>query len=104
FTDTPPTELAALTLHDALPIFRDGGVLRQGEIDDEFGPVGGGKELVLDEAHGPDRHRKGRKREHDRCPAEAHRKPEHTVERAPQDRKSTRLNSSHVKISYAVFC
>src|SRR5690606_40781248 len=27
-----------------------------------------------------------------RCPA------------GPQDRKSTRLNSSHVKISYAVFC
>src|SRR5690606_39839689 len=24
--------------------------------------------------------------------------------RRPQDRKSTRLNSSHVKISYAVFC
>src|SRR5690606_41358925 len=24
--------------------------------------------------------------------------------RFPQDRKSTRLNSSHVKISYAVFC
>src|SRR5690606_40420418 len=24
--------------------------------------------------------------------------------RHPQDRKSTRLNSSHVKISYAVFC
>src|SRR5690606_42135923 len=24
--------------------------------------------------------------------------------REPQDRKSTRLNSSHVKISYAVFC
>src|SRR5690606_40284450 len=23
---------------------------------------------------------------------------------APRDRKSTRLNSSHVKISYAVFC
>src|SRR5690606_40006922 len=23
---------------------------------------------------------------------------------SPQDRKSTRLNSSHVKISYAVFC
>src|SRR5690606_39585704 len=28
--------------------------------------------------------------------------PEHVVERG--DRKSTRLNSSHVKISYAVFC
>src|SRR5271165_7479286 len=24
--------------------------------------------------------------------------------KGPQDRKSTRLNSSHVKISYAVFC
>src|SRR5690606_41822517 len=27
-----------------------------------------------------------------------------TVEVAMKDRKSTRLNSSHVKISYAVFC
>src|SRR5690606_41225578 len=26
------------------------------------------------------------------------------IRRAAQDRKSTRLNSSHVKISYAVFC
>src|SRR5690349_23045745 len=26
------------------------------------------------------------------------------VERAEKDRKSTRLNSSHVEISYAVFC
>src|SRR6266511_4975960 len=26
------------------------------------------------------------------------------LERLDQDRKSTRLNSSHVKISYAVFC
>src|SRR5690606_39836670 len=25
-------------------------------------------------------------------------------QRPPEDRKSTRLNSSHVKISYAVFC
>src|SRR5690606_41296497 len=28
----------------------------------------------------------------------------HNVGTAPLDRKSTRLNSSHVKISYAVFC
>src|SRR5690554_6996441 len=27
-----------------------------------------------------------------------------TFYRAPRDRKSTRLNSSHVRISYAVFC
>src|SRR2546430_8269053 len=26
------------------------------------------------------------------------------IERAPEDRKSTRLNSSHSQISYAVFC
>src|SRR3989442_6106041 len=26
------------------------------------------------------------------------------VRRRPRDRKSTRLNSSHVRISYAVFC
>src|SRR5690606_40027605 len=26
------------------------------------------------------------------------------INQVPQDRKSTRLNSSHVKISYAVFC
>src|SRR5690349_23444784 len=29
---------------------------------------------------------------------------EYTFVRAPTDRKSTRLNSSHVEISYAVFC
>src|SRR5690606_41336478 len=28
----------------------------------------------------------------------------HLLQRPPVDRKSTRLNSSHVKISYAVFC
>src|SRR5690606_39853895 len=33
--------------------------------------------------------------------AQARRRP---LEDHPQDRKSTRLNSSHVKISYAVFC
>src|SRR5436305_5869265 len=27
-----------------------------------------------------------------------------STKRAPEDRKSTRLNSSHVRISYAVFC
>src|SRR6266511_2618887 len=30
--------------------------------------------------------------------------PTRTVSESPIDRKSTRLNSSHVKISYAVFC
>src|SRR5439155_20169003 len=35
----------------------------------------------------------------DRLPREARR-----FDERPQDRKSTRLNSSHVAISYAVFC
>src|SRR5690349_22734379 len=30
--------------------------------------------------------------------------PPHQASRPPPDRKSTRLNSSHVEISYAVFC
>src|SRR5690606_41954104 len=30
--------------------------------------------------------------------------PENQIEIIEEDRKSTRLNSSHVKISYAVFC
>src|SRR5258707_10089151 len=30
--------------------------------------------------------------------------PKDTIERAAKDRKSTRLNSSHANISYAVFC
>src|SRR3712207_7310136 len=29
---------------------------------------------------------------------------EHVPEQCPEDRKSTRLNSSHANISYAVFC
>src|SRR3712207_8704220 len=34
----------------------------------------------------------------------AHRPPGATATREPRDRKSTRLNSSHANISYAVFC
>src|SRR5438067_12160419 len=66
FNDTAPTEIYTLSLHDALPIYR--------------------QRL----AHGrPPSFRQGQSREF-----------------APQavDRKSTRLNSSHVSISYAVFC
>src|SRR5690606_41829302 len=40
-------------------------------------------------------------RRHDRDVGKLHRLDE---EQAHADRKSTRLNSSHVKISYAVFC
>src|SRR5215471_19794575 len=36
--------------------------------------------------------------------AHEHRPPRLRVHEATRDRKSTRLNSSHVEISYAVFC
>src|SRR5436305_8618681 len=78
FNHTAPTEIYTLSLHDALPILQ-GNVARQVEF------------LWFAEA-----------------------RPE--VQRASvgadlvlfgaggADRKSTRLNSSHVRISYAVFC
>src|SRR5690606_41931812 len=46
--------------------------------------------------------RRGHRR--DRGQDQEHRLPLRNAERCHQDRKSTRLNSSHVKISYAVFC
>src|SRR5690606_41989667 len=47
------------------------------------------------------RYRQARQRR-GRCRAQGLRRRRHR--RAGRDRKSTRLNSSHVKISYAVFC
>src|SRR6266542_474643 len=44
-------------------------------------------------------HRRGDALRRDRCAREQSRVPQH-----PADRKSTRLNSSHGSISYAVFC
>src|SRR3712207_8736332 len=49
--------------------------------------------LVRDEPH-EDRHHAG----------DEARRRQHAVEREAEDRKSTRLNSSHANISYAVFC
>src|SRR5688572_31192097 len=51
-------------------------------------------------------HRLRRSADHDRRQAQAAREDHHSCEgrRCPQDRKSTRLNSSHSQISYAVFC
>src|SRR5256885_8837338 len=77
FNDTATTEIYTLSLHDALPIFR-------------FGFDG-------DRNHGlGERDRL----EHDRVRLVAQR----VTSRSRSDRKSTRLNSSHLVISYAVFC
>src|SRR2546429_6536218 len=81
FNDTATTEIYTLSLHDALPIFQ----LRQGEVR----PHGRGP---------PDRP--------PRSAGGGHRRlgPDHQPHPQPSDRKSTRLNSSHGYISYAVFC
>src|SRR5260221_586474 len=88
FNDTATTEIYTLSLHDALPIYL-GRVLvaevgtRQvalGELHHRAGPLDG---------HGP------ALRATVAVPAE---------DDAAEDRKSTRLNSSHTVISYAVFC
>src|SRR5690606_42031114 len=80
---TAATHLHTLSLHDALPILP------------ERGRTAG---------RGPP----GADRRHPRAApggaaAERHQSRRHEPQRA-RDRKSTRLNSSHVKISYAVFC
>src|SRR5690606_40446591 len=97
-TDSPPTHIPTLPLHDALPIFRTPYSVSFGarrkrypnrrrytcerHMHDMANRLTGlsGSERIT-----PPARRFGR------------------VRRA-RDRKSTRLNSSHVKISYAVFC
>src|SRR2546426_297822 len=77
FNDTATTEIYTLSLHDALPIFRDAGVHR--DCADPPGPLAQQVRVIQ---HGSGAHGVARE----------------------QDRKSTRLNSSHLVISYAVFC
>src|SRR5690606_41590464 len=84
---TPPTEIYTLSLHDALPILTFDDKNQDGNIDyyNDENPEYAAK-----------------------AAAEGKRGNELTIDKdimvLAKDRKSTRLNSSHVKISYAVFC
>src|SRR3712207_7365068 len=82
FNDTATTEIYTLSLHNALPIYepdhRDDACARDRRRGDRGHALLG---------------RRGDEAERVRFRA-------HDV----QDRKSTRLNSSHANISYAVFC
>src|SRR3712207_8061078 len=81
FNDTGTTEIYPLSLHDALPIYRRRHHHRRREL--RRGRV-----------------RQGRLRRH-----RAALRRDRRGQRGPgRDRKSTRLNSSHANISYAVFC
>src|SRR3712207_8596747 len=95
FNDTATTEIYTLSLHDALPIFAQ---LVEGGLEREGGQGGG---LVVVRALRGLEARNGQRDEHaeegqEECD------PGHRSLRS--DRKSTRLNSSHANISYAVFC
>src|SRR3712207_9345125 len=88
FNDTATTEIYTLSLHDALPILKRvreldrGALLRLRIFLVRVGEVN-----------------------HDPLGARALGDQQFALLRLPlQDRKSTRLNSSHANISYAVFC
>src|SRR3989442_3989825 len=78
FNDTATTEIYTLSLHDALPICAPPLTNDEGLIPARQGSKAEPRRLLQHRDRGPPRHRR--------------------------DRKSTRLNSSHVRISYAVFC
>src|SRR3712207_7068594 len=81
FNDTATTEIYTLSLHDALPIFTYGSVeelLQHPKVQALF-------RTRIDTLQQQFAHYE-------------------QVKRFTLDRKSTRLNSSHANISYAVFC
>src|SRR2546430_6489952 len=79
FNDTATTEIYTLSLHDALPIFT-------GRYAQEWALVNGQTSLTTWDRMGYDAG------------------SDNGVVAHAVDRKSTRLNSSHSQISYAVFC
>src|SRR3712207_7078049 len=87
FNDTANTEIYTLSLHDALPIWRQHPV-------------------VLGEVRAQDLELLDRLGVRDRLVGVLDRGVDlgHELRVLAEDRKSTRLNSSHANISYAVFC
>src|SRR5438067_11009424 len=86
FNDPATTEIYTLSLHDALPIWRRRAPRAGPRRADQTRPHG-------QRAEAGDRRQSG--------PLFARTVPWMRFEK---DRESTRLNSSHVSISYAVFC
>src|SRR5690349_22366708 len=79
FNDTATTEIYTLSLHDALPIY---ALEKEADLAQDLAP-GQVAVAVVDDLEAVEV-----EEDEDRF----------------LDRKSTRLNSSHVEISYAVFC
>src|SRR5690606_42077201 len=82
------TEIYTLSLHDALPIYLTKGIVhirKNIKLAERILPLAAHQVLMLQEYI-------------------ARIRPQLLKQSDFEDRKSTRLNSSHVKISYAVFC
>src|SRR5690606_41226191 len=98
---TRPAARSPLPLPDALPILRS-----------QFGPIGQGTPRQLRTAengieakrNGSDCTKAGDQRHATKIAARLDALVLVDANDLARDRKSTRLNSSHVKISYAVFC
>src|SRR3712207_7976378 len=89
FNDTATTEIYTLSLHDALPIYLD-ALDRVGVQEREVERAAAGVRRVV-HLDAVDKNKR------------VVRVRAAQIERG-EDRKSTRLNSSHANISYAVFC
>src|SRR5256885_8295537 len=88
--DPPPTEIYTLPLHDALPISSATSIMRD-----------------LRRPHTKELSTCFRRARHSFSAFAATASPSRSRSRSTtivRDRKSTRLNSSHLVISYAVFC
>src|SRR5699024_11510666 len=98
--DPPSCAISTLSLHDALPIWRSSSALDASTV---FGNPAGMSRLGHRQVTGGlaliDPHVKIK---HGRTADAVGNAP--GLQGVPRDRKSTRLNSSHVSISYAVFC
>src|SRR3712207_8617804 len=91
FNDTATTEIYTLSLHDALPIFdvwksHAAGLPKPEDVYHD-------QALMMQRNFGQDQ-----------GVAVVYSPSGPLFEYIPEDRKSTRLNSSHANISYAVFC
>src|SRR5437868_13739727 len=102
FIDPSPTDIYTLSLHDALPIWivlvfmeKDHSKDTKPDFNAAFGKFGSALIISLHE----DGDIYGCEVVHS-----AHQKQGFSSIGSIEDRKSTRLNSSHVSISYAVFC
>src|SRR5439155_23756741 len=96
FRTQPPTQTSPLSLHDALPISRAASSASQSRSRRRARPASGRVSCSLIE-------RSNLPRVVFMALPLSHPLRQRRAE-ASRDRKSTRLNSSHVAISYAVFC